>query len=106
MVHLLLRTRQSKLLVPTRSNLRSLTFVFCSTFPAQDTPTPVPLPLLLPFKHLIRLKRDDWVGVARVVPILSADMGYARRGLQEREWGGGWGQDGNRRGCEKRVLNM
>jgi len=33
------------------------------------------------------------VGVARVAPILSADMGYVRRGLQEGERGagdGGW----------------
>ena len=29
----------------------------------------------------------SWVGVVRVVPILSADMGYSRRGLQERERG-------------------
>ena len=29
----------------------------------------------------------SWVGVVRVVPILSADMGYARQGLQGREWG-------------------
>jgi hypothetical protein len=29
----------------------------------------------------------SWVGVARVIPILSVDMGYARRGLQERERG-------------------
>jgi hypothetical protein len=29
----------------------------------------------------------SWVGVARVIPILSVDMGYARWGLQERERG-------------------
>ena len=32
-----------------------------------------------------------WFGVMRFV---SADMGYARQGLQERERGGGWGQAG------------
>ena len=47
------------------------------------------------------------VGIARVVPILSADMGYAGWGLQER--GRGWRMrqdwgivDGG--GCEKRVV--
>jgi hypothetical protein len=28
-----------------------------------------------------------WVGVVRVVAIVSANMGYARWDLQEREWG-------------------
>jgi hypothetical protein len=34
-------------------------------------------------------RRWHWVvlGVARVVPVVSANMGYARRGLQEREQG-------------------
>ena len=41
------------------------------------------------------------VDVARVVPILSADMGYARKSLQERER---WVEDGGLRvegACEK-----
>jgi hypothetical protein len=42
----------------------------------------------------------SWVGVVRVVPILSANMGYARRGMQERGRGV---EDGGRTGESSMV---